>query len=133
MFQKRLSNTSFIHTIAVSFSEDDLKQLNSKAGDVPLPIFIREAALSQTKTRISRKRQIASKFFILSSSFCGLVGGSMVASKTSITGYGFVPLALSSSQMLLASLLMRNWFLVCQSSCIFIFVDCIGIVNWLLG
>lgn len=67
-----------------------------------------------------------------SSSFFAILGGILLASNTSISGYGFVLLAISSSQMLIASLLSADLTMVFYSGGIFVFVDCIGIYRWIL-
>lgn len=56
----------------------------------------------------------------------------MLASNTEISRYGFILLALSSSQMLASSTMVRNKSLMVYSASIFIFVDCLGIYRWVL-
>ncbi len=68
----------------------------------------------------------------ISSSFCAVVGGFILASKLSISGYGFIILACSSSQMLVASLIEKDLTLVCYSGAVFLFVDLYGVYKWLL-
>lgn len=68
-----------------------------------------------------------------SSSICALIGGIMLASKTEISGCGFIALALSSSQMLIASVLTKDQVMIVYSGALFIFVDCMGIYRWLLS
>jgi hypothetical protein len=67
-----------------------------------------------------------------SSSVCAVAGGVMLASHTEISGYGFIPLALSSSQLLVASLLTKNRSLTVYAGAVFLFVDCFGIYSWLI-
>lgn len=73
-----------------------------------------------------------SNFLKLSSSSCALTGGILLASNTSMSGYGFGFLALSSGQLLLASLQDRNSSMIFYAASLFIFVDCLGVYRWLL-
>lgn len=72
------------------------------------------------------------KILRISSSICAVLGGFLVASKLSISGYGFIILALSSSQLLISSILDRDKFLVFYSAAVFMFVDLYGVYRWLL-
>jgi hypothetical protein len=69
----------------------------------------------------------------ISSSVCAVIGGVMLAAKLSISSYGFLFLALSSSQLLIASILSKDYLMVCYSGSIFIFVDCLGVYRWLIA
>ncbi|MDJ0631674.1 MAG: hypothetical protein QNJ34_00640 [Xenococcaceae cyanobacterium MO_188.B29] len=71
-------------------------------------------------------------FLKLSSSFFALAGGVILASNTNSSGYGFIFLALSSIQMLMSSILMKDKTLIAYSASLFIFVDSFGIYKWLL-
>ncbi len=73
-----------------------------------------------------------SKFLKLSSSSFALTGGILLASNTSMSGYGFVFLALSSGQLLLASLQDRDSSMIFYAASLFIFVDCLGVYRWVL-
>ncbi len=68
-----------------------------------------------------------------SSSVCAVIGGVMLASNTRISGYGFIFLALSSSQLLAASIKTKNRSLTVYAGAVFLFVDCFGIYNWLIN
>lgn len=68
-----------------------------------------------------------------SSSICALIGGIILASKTDMSGYGFIALAISSSQMLVASVLTKDQVMILYSGALFVFVDCMGIYRWLLS
>ncbi len=68
----------------------------------------------------------------LSSSAFAIAGGVMLASNTSISGYGFLFLAMSSSQMLLANLLAKNISMIIYAGSLFLFVDCLGIYRWII-
>lgn len=67
-----------------------------------------------------------------SSCVCTVIGGSLLASKTVYSPYGFLLLASGSSQMVLAGWLMRDRSVVCYSGAIFIFVDAFGVYRWLM-
>jgi hypothetical protein len=68
----------------------------------------------------------------LSSSACAVAGGVMLASNTGVSGYGFIFLALSSSQLLVSSILTKNQSLMIYSGSLFLFVDCLGMLRWLV-
>lgn len=70
-------------------------------------------------------------FFKISSSICGLLGGATLALNTAISGYGFIVLALSSSQMLIAAILDKDKLLIFYSATIFLCVDLLGIYRWI--
>lgn len=79
-----------------------------------------------------KKRKIFYITFLkVSSSICGLGGGATLALNTAISGYGFIFLALSSSQMLIASILDRDKLLIFYSATIFLCVDLLGIYRWI--
>ena len=61
---------------------------------------------------------------------CALIGGILLASKTQISGNGFVFLAFSSSQLFAASLLMADWSTVWYAGALFICVDLVGVLRW---
>jgi hypothetical protein len=68
----------------------------------------------------------------LSSSACAVAGGVILASNTNISGYGFIFLALSSSQLLASSILTKNQSLMVYAGSLFVFVDCLGMFRWLV-
>ena len=68
-----------------------------------------------------------------SSIFCALLGGILLASKILISSYGFIFLALSSSQLLIASIKDNDITTSIYAASIFIFVDCLGIYRWILS
>jgi hypothetical protein len=72
------------------------------------------------------------KILQASSSACAVAGGVMLASHTDVSSYGFFFLALSSSQMLISSVLMRNTSMMIYAGSLFVFVDCLGIYRWVL-
>ena len=79
------------------------------------------------------KRDFFSKALRYSSIFCALVGGILLASKVSFSGYGFIFLALSSSQLLMASIQERDTNTMIYAASVFIFVDCFGVYRWILN
>lgn len=85
------------------------------------------------KEKIDRRHRKLSKFFKWSSSVFALVGGILLSAKIAISGYGFIFLAGSSSQMLIASILQKDLVTIVYSSALFIFVDCFGVYRWLLN
>ncbi len=69
----------------------------------------------------------------ISSSLFGLGGGVFLALNTSLSGYGFILLACSSSQMLIASILEANNIMIFYSAVLFLCVDLLGVYRWLLA
>jgi hypothetical protein len=67
-----------------------------------------------------------------SSSACAVAGGTLLASNTEMSKYGFVILALSSGQMLISSTMGRRKSMMIYAGSVFCFVDCLGIYRWLL-
>ncbi len=67
-----------------------------------------------------------------SSSLCAILGGVMLAANINISSYGFLFLALSSSQLFMASLQAKDYQLLVYSGSLFVFVDCLGVYRWLL-
>jgi hypothetical protein len=86
-------------------------------------------ALSHSKKLISNA--LATKLQ-WSSSACAIAGGVILASNTAISGYGFIFLALSSSQLLLSTIQTQNRSLMFYAGSVFFFVDCFGIIRWLI-
>ena len=78
-----------------------------------------------------RKKLLHTTMLKISSSICALVGGIILASNTHISGYGFMFLAGSSGQMIIASILENDKLLLCYSATIFFVVDLLGIYRWL--
>jgi hypothetical protein len=72
------------------------------------------------------------QFLKWSSCVCTVVGGVLLASKTNLSPYGFLFLAMGSSQMVATTYLMRDRALFVYSVCVFLFVDCFGIYRWLV-
>ncbi len=69
----------------------------------------------------------------LTSSACAVAGGVILAANLpNISKYGFVFLALSSSQMLVASLRIKDKSMILYSGSLFFFVDCLGMYRWII-
>jgi hypothetical protein len=88
-------------------------------------------SLTQLKVNNSITTDSIAKKLQWSSSVCAVAGGIVLASNTHISGYGFILLALSSSQMLAASLRSRNTAMIVYAASLFLFVDCFGIYRWI--
>ena len=97
------------------------------------PLNPKEFSPSSSKMPRKKKSQYWNNFFKISSSIFGLIGGVTLAFNSVISGYGFIFLACSSSQMLIASILDKDKLLIFYSSTIFICVDSFGIYRWLLS
>ncbi len=69
----------------------------------------------------------------ISSSIFAFCGGLILALNNSWSGYGFIFLACSSSQMLIASVLEKDKIMICYSGTLFTCVDLIGIYFWLFA
>jgi CheY-like chemotaxis protein len=88
--------------------------------------------VSQQRKRSLQKERLA-KMLKWSSSACAIAGGILLASNTSLSGYGFIGLAASSFQMLTASLLLLDQTMIVYSGALFVFVDCLGVFRWLIA
>lgn len=88
--------------------------------------------VAQWQQRSPQKERLA-KILKWSSSACAIAGGILLASNTSMSGFGFLGLAASSFQMLLASLLLADKTMIVYSGALFIFVDCLGVFRWLIA
>jgi hypothetical protein len=91
--------------------------------------------MSLTQIRVnnsSSSTDSIARFLQWTSSICAIAGGVILASNTGISGYGFIFLALSSGQMLIASIRTRNTPMIVYASSLFIFVDSFGIYRWIL-
>jgi CheY-like chemotaxis protein len=87
---------------------------------------------SQRRKRSFQRERLAA-ILKWSSSACAIAGGILLASNTSLSGYGFIGLAASSSQMLTASFLLVDRTMVVYSGALFVFVDCLGVFRWLIA
>lgn len=71
-----------------------------------------------------------SKTLKLSSSAFAVIGGVLLAANVDVSRYGFIFLALSSSQMLLANIRTQDMSMIIYAGSVFLFVDCLGIYRW---
>ncbi len=120
-----------VRTITLYFTQEELEQIKALAGSYPLVAFCHDATLNYQNKPRSKSR--LNKVLRNSSSFCVLVGGILLASNTQWSKYGFIFLALSSSQFLVASILSEEWEMVVYFGGIFIFVDSLGVIRWVLN
>jgi hypothetical protein len=81
----------------------------------------------------NKRKLILVKRLKWSSSAFAVAGGILLAAKVTLSGYGFIFLALSSSQMLLASFLSNDRTMIFYSASIFLCVDCLGVYRWILN
>jgi hypothetical protein len=82
---------------------------------------------------LSTNEDRLAKTLKLSSSACAVAGGVMLAANLpDVSKYGFIFLALSSSQMLVASLRTNDQTMMIYSGSLFFFVDCLGIYRWIM-
>ena len=72
------------------------------------------------------------RFLKLSSTACAVTGGILLAANMPMSKFGFIFLALSSGQLLLASLGGSDRTTTIYAGSLFVFVDCLGIYRWLL-
>jgi hypothetical protein len=85
-------------------------------------------------TSSSTSKDKLAKTLQLTSSACAIAGGVMLAANlTNVSKYGFIFLALSSSQMLISSLLVKDIRMIIYSGSLFLFVDCLGIYRWIFS
>jgi len=71
------------------------------------------------------------KFLKYSSTVCVVAGGVLLASNVPASRFGFIFLALSSAQLLLASLAECDRTTTFYAVSLFICVDCLGIYRWI--
>jgi CheY-like chemotaxis protein len=94
---------------------------------------VNELKERETKRRKRSQKERLATILKWSSSACAIAGGILLASNTSLSGYGFIGLAASSFQMLTASFLLVDRMMVVYSGALFIFVDCLGVFRWLIA
>jgi homoserine kinase len=87
----------------------------------------------RNKNRSVRNQNKLPQTLQLTSSVCAVVGGVLLAANlANISKYGFILLAMSSSQLLVSSLLKKDTRMIIYSGSIFFFVDCLGIYRWVI-
>ncbi len=72
-----------------------------------------------------------SKTLKLTSSACAIAGGVLLAANLDVSKFGFILLAMSSSQMLIASLRLNDKPTMVYAGSLFFFVDALGIYRWI--
>ncbi|PZD70569.1 hypothetical protein C1752_10576 [Acaryochloris thomasi RCC1774] len=77
--------------------------------------------------------QILLRRLKFSSSLFVVIGGILLASNIASSKYGFLLLAMSSSQLVLASFLDKDKSLLVYSLSLFLCVDCLGVYRWILN
>ncbi|MCG8364697.1 MAG: hypothetical protein MJA27_15385 [Pseudanabaenales cyanobacterium] len=83
--------------------------------------------------RHPKRRRSSTAIISFSSTLFAIAGGILLALNIEVSQYGFLLLAGSSSQMLIANLLLRNRCMIAYSLSLFLFVDCLGIWRWVLS
>jgi hypothetical protein len=91
------------------------------------------ALLAQTSVPQLSTNPKISRYLKRSSSICAIAGGTILAANIPVSGYGFLFLFFSSSQLLIASFLDRDREMIRYSASLFIFVDCLGVYRWILS
>ncbi|AFY95799.1 hypothetical protein [Chamaesiphon minutus] len=71
------------------------------------------------------------KILKLTSSACAVAGGVLLAANLDVSKYGFILLAMSSSQMLIASIRLNDKPTIIYAGSLFFFVDTLGIFRWI--
>ncbi len=72
-----------------------------------------------------------SKTLKLTSSACAVAGGVLLAANLDVSKYGFILLAMSSSQMLISSIRTNDKPTIVYAASLFFFVDTLGIYRWI--
>lgn len=96
------------------------------------------SARNKNRSARNKNRSVSNKDKLaqtlqLTSSACAVIGGiTLAANIPNISKYGFIFLALSSSQLLIASLLSKDKHMIIYSGSLFFFVDCFGVYRWIL-
>jgi hypothetical protein len=83
-------------------------------------------------SKCKMRLQLLSKRLKYSSSTFAIAGGSLLAANIPHSGYGFALLLGSSTQLLLSSVLVKDWGMVIYAASLVIFVDSFGVYRWLL-
>lgn len=92
--------------------------------------------LNSTKYRFlyhTSYQKSGSELLKWSSSIFALIGGFTLALNVKISPYGFIALAMSSSQLLISSLIKKDLSMIVYSGSVFICVDTFAIYRWLLA
>ena len=96
------------------------------------------SARNKSRSASNKNRSVSNKDKLaqtlqLTSSACAVIGGiTLAANIPNISKYGFIFLALSSSQLLISSLLSQDKHMIIYSGSLFFFVDCFGVYRWII-
>lgn len=119
-------------TLASAGMSTTANEKEPSLAQVQVPIERKTALFSARRTVGFRLPPAAIEYLRLSSSFFAVLGGTLLASHTDISGFGFIFLAMSSSQMLVSSCFAKDLNMILYSGSVFFFVDSFGIYRWLL-
>jgi hypothetical protein len=78
------------------------------------------------------KHKLAQTLQLTSSAFAVVGGVLLAANLANISKYGFILLAMSSSQLLVSSLLSKDTRMIIYAGSLFFFVDCLGVYRWII-
>lgn len=110
------------------------EQLRAKCKFQTMTEFCHDLILREIyAVEIPRWKRLLSTSLKNSCIACALIGGILLASKTQASGNGFAFLALSSSQLFFASLLVADWYTVWYAGAIFLCVDLLGVLRWIFN
>jgi hypothetical protein len=120
--------------VVVYFTPDELEKIQIKSRSKKLADFCHDAAVAyESQTQIPRFKRLIISALEKSCMTCLLVGGILLASRIPISGYGFIFLALSSSQLFVAGVLEKKRKTILYAASLFLFVDSIGVYRWVLS
>lgn len=128
---KPMKPSRFDRVLANALRSDFLFILSKLCAIVLHKAALLAAQVSQ-KTKQGRLFKRIAKRLKFSSTACALAGGIVLASNTPTSRFGFLLLALSSGQLLLASAADSDRAMTLYAASLFIFVDCLGVYRWLL-
>jgi hypothetical protein len=117
------------------YADNSVDKLQKHFGISPEALkLIRLQRQATLKIRQSRNKPLkVANYYKWSSSFFALLGGGLLALNISLSAYGFIFLAMSSSQLLVASLLIKDKTMIVYSASVFFGVDLLGVYRWLVN
>lgn len=77
------------------------------------------------------RTRFAERLTLFSTSQC-ILGGVLLAANLDISKYGFIFLGVSSSTLFVSALLKKDTINLVYAGSLFLFVDLLGIVRWIL-
>lgn len=111
------------------FRHNSINVIRNKLGINLNLVELLKLNLVRTMAGKPKKNYSSLKLF---SCICAIIGGILLASNIKYSNYGFIPLAFSSSSMLVASIQEQNFLNTLYSASLFITVDLLGIYRWIL-